>query len=491
MKERVLVMLGDIVKNSFSPILESNLKSYLHMSEEDRIAIEKSSAKLISVDELIALCSKHDINAEHIYATGDWLAPFCYYDFPVLWVIDVLDDNYWETLKLGKHIPEFEFELKSRIDQKEFKSLLTLLHDRSKVLIFNKIYWMVPNEERFEFWYDFYIRLDYGHSFIDNKIFKDAFEHKPELQKQMLTRYLDYLEKGDFITIYRGEGENSIHHDESLSWTLSMTVAGFFATRYESKSGGRIYKGKVRKKDILMYSDDRNEDEVIVDPKYVMDVEKVPMVTIQSEWSDLQKEGYIDEYLVYRNSFIKEAHYKDSQGIHGVNHVKRVLLHAITLSSAMGLTHAERAILANASIYHDIGRKHDGHCTMHGEWSWRQYERTIMPETLMYEVNSLERKKSGNDGYDIRKLTGEEVKIIRFIMEYHCRDDEDAEEALKKLHFKRKSRVWRLFQIFKDCDGLDRVRLPLKELDVKYFRMDETKKRLLFAFQVKVNRLNL
>lgn len=73
------------------------------------------------------------------------------------------------------------------------------------------------------------------------------------------------------VTIYRGV--DSEKYRDGISWTLDREKAEWFATRFTED--GIIYSAKVKSKDILYYISDRGEEEIIVDPKKLMQVERI------------------------------------------------------------------------------------------------------------------------------------------------------------------------------------------------------------------------
>lgn len=85
--------------------------------------------------------------------------------------------------------------------------------------------------------------------------------------------YKFYKELPEEITVYRGTGKGA-RHLLGLSWTLDYNKAKWFATRWNKK--GVIYKGKIRKKDVLAYFSRRSESEVVIDVGKLIDVEEVP-----------------------------------------------------------------------------------------------------------------------------------------------------------------------------------------------------------------------
>lgn len=157
-------------------------------------------------------------------------------------------------------------------------------------------------------------------------------------------------------------------------------------------------------------------------------------------------------YETYKK-YIKPEHYLDPYGIHGIPHVHRVLCLADKISANFKLTERERKVLALACVYHDIGRVHDDEDMMHGAASVRK----LLALGLLSAHNCKE-----EDRFLIEKL------IIA-----HCVDD-------KLFYGTEKERF--LYNILKDADGLDRVRLG--DLDTRYLRFEESKALVDFALDL-------
>lgn len=73
--------------------------------------------------------------------------------------------------------------------------------------------------------------------------------------------------------------------------------------------------------------------------------------------------------------------------------------------------------------------------------------------------------------------------LVEFIIEYHCRPDEEGYQAIQNTRelSKRRTKSRQLFDIFKDADALDRVRFGLQDLDINQLRTPEAKLLPLFA----------
>lgn len=75
--------------------------------------------------------------------------------------------------------------------------------------------------------------------------------------------YKTYLELPDKITIYRGV--RSPKYKKGLAWSLDKDIATWFATRFESDEY-YLYEVEIDKKEILAYFNDRDEQEIIINP---------------------------------------------------------------------------------------------------------------------------------------------------------------------------------------------------------------------------------
>ena len=87
------------------------------------------------------------------------------------------------------------------------------------------------------------------------------------------TGYRKWKEMPEIVTVYRGVTGYNGKNIRALSWTMSCKTAKWFAGRF--KEQGKIYQAEIDKKHILAYIDQRGESELIVDPKYLKNVEMV------------------------------------------------------------------------------------------------------------------------------------------------------------------------------------------------------------------------
>jgi len=158
----------------------------------------------------------------------------------------------------------------------------------------------------------------------------------------------------------------------------------------------------------------------------------------------LENHGILSFYH-QRASELQVSLFVDPYGIHGINHARRVLMLALILSFLNGLGQKDKDILVLAALYHDIGRTHNGRCTVHGEHSYKK----------MVKLNL------------VPAMEPHELILLKYIIENHCIEDDRAFKNAEQFHTDR-HRAIELLKLLKDADNLDRVRLG--DLDVRYLR---------------------
>ena len=171
-------------------------------------------------------------------------------------------------------------------------------------------------------------------------------------------------------------------------------------------------------------------------------------VHLQDIMPELQEKGIIKIYDKHKAQIEDKVagFFHNAKGIHGVAHAKRVLFLALLLSEYNQLEVRDRDLLILASVYHDIGRKHDRKCEIHG----------------LESVKKLENEGLCSD------LSSEDKKILYFMIENHCISDMLAWQHLAQCDIDDKVRAKNLLSIFKDSDALDRCRIH--DLDIHYLR---------------------
>lgn len=128
-----------------------------------------------------------------------------------------------------------------------------------------------------------------------------------------------YKKLPDEVTIYRGTNVKEYH--DAISWTIDKKVAIWFYQKYESK--GNVFKAKISKQYIMCYLNKdagMDEDEVLVNPHYIRDIEplededmKVPIPYYIEEKCGGSKSINLD-FAIQETLRIKEELFKQ-QGI--------------------------------------------------------------------------------------------------------------------------------------------------------------------------------
>ena len=92
--------------------------------------------------------------------------------------------------------------------------------------------------------------------------------------------YQQFKDLDDVVTVYRGVTSMNAKNVKALSWTLDRDTAEWFATRFGEN--GIVYEAQIQKQYIYAYFSGRNESEVIVDPKYLMELTQLQTMEYQT-----------------------------------------------------------------------------------------------------------------------------------------------------------------------------------------------------------------
>lgn len=455
-----------VVKSVNTPVKKSEMVPYVAFATEQGL----------DMTEVKNFCREKGVQIEHFYHLSDHdFSPFCYWDKQFFQSFSSFEQGFltWDVMvnSFVERIKKSERLLK----EKDFETLLMMTESIGQNLVFETIYQDIPVTKRYELFMDIFVMQDYGFSAFPPELVQDAIFHQKKAERNRAIQKLseNVTVQDGKIVVYRGMGNESTPVDKAMSWTISEKTAYFFANRLGKE--GRVVKGVVELTHVIDYITRRNEEEVIILPGHVEITEAEEMVGTESEINVLSNNGLIEEYQTMRDYFIKPEYYQSPYGVHGVGHVRRVLLHCISLANAIGLSEHERGILMVAACYHDIGRKHDEACEEHGEWS--------LDKMAELELDNFYILNDGEGGVYPEYLTYEELETVEFIIRYHCQSDDKGDKAMEDIQDATvKELVQKLFPIFKDADALDRVRIS--DLNLKFLRTKESRQRVKFAEDV-------
>ena len=135
--------------------------------------------------------------------------------------------------------------------------------------------------------------------------------------------------------------------------------------------------------------------------------------------------------------------FRGRDGIHGMPHCARVLLLALAMGNELGLSHDELEALSAAAVFHDCYRMNDLYDKEHGLRGAEQYRAFCSHSALSYDER------------------------VFAIIACHNTDDTPGRETCRKISEGCET----LYLIFKDADGLDRIRLGLDYLNTDMLRL--------------------
>ncbi len=304
----------------------------------------------------------------------------------------------------------------------------------------------------YELFFDIYRNSDYGFGKIDPNTLSTILASKTEADRKRTEQELRDLP--ETFKIYRGGNTSaSTPYEKAYSWTLDINVANFFACRL-GYDDGYIVEAEVKKSDVIdAFLSNRGEAEVIVDPTHLKICNKTKIYGLDFIAPLLPELAPL--YHEYLDKMNKLSFAQDST-VHGREHQARVLLLCLTLSHLLDLPMRDRRALATAAIYHDTKRTNDDVDPTHGKAS-REY----------YHSN-----------------TKNPDPMVEFLCEYHCLPDDVGYQEIRNNRqlSNNRTRAKLLLDIFKDSDGLERVRLGgIRSLELNQLRLSLSKELSLVA----------
>lgn len=273
----------------------------------------------------------------------------------------------------------------------------------------------------------------------------------------------------DPLPIYRGGADESRPYNEGWSWSLDKRVALFFSLRH-GHEGNYLAQAHIWKKDIIAYLDS-GESEIITTPDKLLDVSVLQMYGM--DWLEGLGYKYLDIFQHLRDDILSEVSSKGC-GAHDKAHSMRVMFLSLVLGTVEGLPEQDLVCLCMTAIFHDVGRKGNGVETGHGASSATAYKKYRAPIILLPD------KK-----YGYRRLIIHDADpMVAFLIKYHDLSDEVAFSAISRMKAMKgqEKRAKQLYDIFKDADALDRVRLGLHDgIDPDMLRTDTAKRLPVIA----------
>lgn len=313
-------------------------------------------------------------------------------------------------------------------------------------------YKSIPRETVFSVWHSIYKRIDYSNGMWPLPVLREVFQYAPAPQ-------LPALESDGLITVYRGMGALSLPPDQAVSWSTHPGNALWFADH--SGRGTKIAVARVRPDQIVAhYPSYAEENEVIVLPGSITEYRYEDMIPAVEETVPRLMAPALQSYLEFGKQVRTLGYEREVLfEVHGLLHILRVLFLSLIYiyNSGDALSESDRQILIYFSLLHDLGRVTEDVDDVHGERSVEQiHKRGIRLRGI--------------------RLSRKEYRIAELIIAQHCRDDDTGIAAIMAepgLSRKEKEHTIHLYHIYKDMDGLDRVRfngLDYRILRTRYAR---------------------
>lgn len=151
--------------------------------------------------------------------------------------------------------------------------------------------------------------------------------------------------------------------------------------------------------------------------------------------------------------------------LHGYYHSKRVLFFSYIIAKHEKLDKKDFQIIIDAALYHDIGRVNDKEDSLHGLRGALEIEKVV--DHPLYKDK-------------------ENLNLLKAIIEGHSVDDKKKNSFIKKYNLTQINRYYKLYNILKDADALDRKRL-FDDLDEDFLRLNIS--RTLIKLAGKVNNI--
>lgn len=373
------------------------------------------------------------------------LAPFCYFenhliiDFPRFTADTLIKYGVVDSIKLARA------KLEAALAAVDYKTFFALLDNRLALLIYMHHFGSIPLEQRSSIFWRLYARCDWRLNTFPEEFIKSV--RQPHLPLKAAP---------DGLTVYHGSihSLHSVH--EAFSWTLDVNTAIYYATRLQKK--GRVFRAQIPLEQVQAFIPWKKEYEIVVFPGTVKDVQEITFPSASYYIKKLKSEGLWSLYKDYAGRIKREVFYRPT-GIHGLAHTRNVLLMALLLGQLTNLDLKDLRVLAETALYHDIGRSNDNFDPEHGKASFEKAE----------ELNLFQ-------------VPDEEKSLVRFLIETHCMDDQQGMTLLDQWTDVDRERALNLFKVFKDADGLDRVRIM--DLDARQLRLPESWELLLMTRQL-------
>ncbi len=374
--------------------------------------------------------------------------PYCYYRGMLLLDIEAIHNKLAELTTL---ITRLEQDLVESVAKRDFSRFLALIDQRLAPDLFMEVFNFIPDQDKYPLFERIWRFNEDSHT-----VFSEAFIKKISKYKGVTSTKPVADEKG-YVQVYRSQDYGEPSPRQASSWTTDVNIAIIHALPLKPVPG--IYQGLIHLDHVIAYDSAKSKKELIVKPLKVEQLELMDLINLQEYGAILQTSGIFEQYNEYTRK-IKVEWFHNPAGVHALSHTKRVLLLSLFISYLEKYSTKDRELLCLAAVYHDIGRTNDGYDPDHGIASYDK----LIRENL------------------IKPADHQEQEILKFLIQNHAIPDQSAYKKLNHYNLNDVDRTLRLYDAFKDADGLDRVRI--NDLNPEYLRTNSAHRLLLAAHQL-------
>lgn len=175
-----------------------------------------------------------------------------------------------------KALADWRKQISDRIGQANSVTEIYAMLNKAYCLLFLKeIRQFLSSEDFSELLADAWIRSEYPNDDpdINQPQLLSLFRDAEPTALMNIDEYAVWAALPDPVTVYRGVTSYNAKHIRRMSWTLERKTAEWFARRFGEN--GTIYQARISKNSVYAYFNRRNEAEIIVNPKSLMDITEV------------------------------------------------------------------------------------------------------------------------------------------------------------------------------------------------------------------------
>lgn len=211
---------------------------------------------------------------EHIYFVPKTVMETYYYKKEnVLVEIYNLEWKFWEMLDQRERIENVSKLMENLENENDYESLFSYMEKKILITKYIELFDKIPVEQKYNCFRDLWVRSEYGFDQFNLPFLKKVFSYKEHSQERNegIEEFKKIVGDHQTIEVFRGVTSSSTPYSKAISWTLDEDVAEFFAMRFNSK--GKIMKAEINIDDVYDYMMNRNEKELLLNPKKIKNVD--------------------------------------------------------------------------------------------------------------------------------------------------------------------------------------------------------------------------